>query len=450
MRKRFARSQMASPSNECRLHVRNPRIRYSVFIRRFHFPWVAARGLCACILVAALTSCSSYRVRNDTPLFHLEEIIETPIPYDLLSSGILSEWLDGILVVPMRLDSSRSLHGFFVRPADQSDQTATTQVIFQLPHSIDSRSGVWACVTVADTVFMVIGTQFFVFTPLVRGSQIVMGCDTTMLLATHYTSILRSRNRIILVADTYQHDDTVGTLDVAAVDIHPVRIVWARTTRAIDGYPLLLFRPRRIAAMVANAIVIADVDRYRLRLYDGELRLISTSEGFIQGWASHGRDIHDVVRAARSEELHSLIDSLRIFAYDTWSVRRVDAVGDSLLLVTLQTPYRVDRGVMTEKPALRYDLWVRRGDSLVPTSVQAVTPSPSDDEIIGVSRKWPPGDLFFVTADRIVRAEPCLTNEMLRMTYAEAINSVKTRLVSQVDPSGTLVFISTVVPNVVP
>lgn len=387
-------------------------------------------------------ACKRLEPSHHAQIFQLEEIVETRIPYDLLASSILCEWSDRILIIPRNIQSPDSLRASLISSSITEDGASMVDVTVLLPDSMDYRFRVEACAFANDRLFLLIGMKLFVFRPTTSGARIVIRCDTVLQFTTKYTSLYRDRGYVILTAETFRKQDTSETIRIAKVKIDPLNLEWERYTLPIDGYPLLLFQPRHVAATLSGRIIVADIDRYRLRSYDSNMRLVSESVLAIQDWTSHGDDIRHALQQGRSAAVKTLIDTLRQFAYSTWSVRRIDALNDSLLLVTLQTPNRIGSGIMTGKPEFRYDLWVWREDSLVLVGFDFRTPSPSEDDVVELSRQWPPGDAFTVLSKRIVLVEPCVAKSMVGQTYGEMIRSVKSRLADDSDPNAALVLIS--------
>lgn len=288
---------------------------------------------------------------------------------------------------------------------------------------------------------MLIGMSLYVCRQTIVDRQATLVCDSVLYPGRKYTRMAVSNDYMILTAETYQQSDSVWSVLVAKIDLRTMSREWESVSHPIDGYPLLLFQPRHITALLSNSIVIADIDRYRLSVYDEKMRRESESEMSIPGWIDHSVDMRRTVQKRRGVQVKSHLDSLRSFAYGTWSIRRIDALDDSLLLVTIQSPCRVEEGVMAGKPQLRYDVWAKRENVLVPVALDYRTPSPSEDEMVHLCREWPIGEGFTLLSGRIVLIEPSLTNAMLSGTYADMIRNVRKRLAEEDDPPGSLLLI---------
>lgn len=395
-----------------------------------------------CALLALATSCAPSGTMAPKRLAIVDYVREAGISFELLESSTVCKWNDHILFVPRAIRSPESIRGFLFDTSSVTRPSAAREVSVVLPDSVDSRYRVEACAFAYNRLFLLIGMNLYVCRSRDANEELALVCDTAIFLGRKYTSVMASESHLFLVSELFVRDDTTETIAVTRIGLPSMNREWERQSRAIDGYPLLLFQPRRIATILPTAVVIADIDRYRLRLYDDEMRLESEAELSIAGWGDHGADIRRTVRNSRNSPVKSLIDSLRRIAYGTWSIRRVDALNDTLLLVTMQTPFRVKTGVMEGKPELRYDVWVKRKRSLLPVVLDFRTSSPTEDQAVSVVREWPLGEGFATVANRIMVVAPCVSNQDLSGTYGELIKSVRTRVLREADPPGSLLFMS--------
>ncbi len=136
-----------------------------------------------------------------------------------------------------------------------------------------------------------------------------------------------------------------------------------------EGVEYTLFAPRSVVAVWDQMVVVSDITRYRVKLYD----LSGAERGVIQrevpGWIAVDIEERGTIDPEELSphspknrmSIRQYIDTLRPTAYSTSNIRRVDFLNDSTLLVTYFNGKTVEKGPM-KGTIIEYDIWRRRNN----------------------------------------------------------------------------------------
>lgn len=150
-----------------------------------------------------------------------------------------------------------------------------------------------------------------------------------------------------------------------------------------EGFQFTSFVPRRIMEFTRDEILVADIPRYRINVYDHagkpvallERRIDDWERTFDTGYRSYVIPIGKVPFGAKG-----MLDSLRPYVFTRYMIRLIDLVDDSTLMVAWQSPGKHESGELKGVWKVYYDIWRASAGkwSLVAHDLPDFSPQASD------------------------------------------------------------------------
>lgn len=150
----------------------------------------------------------------------------------------------------------------------------------------------------------------------------------------------------------------------AEVDLNAGAVKWETPLPDPDGFQFTSFIPRRVLAFVEGGVLVSDLTRYRIMLYDSLGRSLSTLTRGIPAWEEQYDSSFRQFRPLTGKvpyNMKGLLDTLRPYLSRLYMIRLIDAVDDSTLLVAWQSPRKHESGRLKGLEKVYYDVWRRRG-----------------------------------------------------------------------------------------
>lgn len=188
-----------------------------------------------------------------------------------------------------------------------------------------------------------------------------------------------------------------------------------------NGLGLTNFTPRELIAAGERFIAIADADRYRIRILDGNGDSLATVIGPARDdrWRPGTADSIFWGLRKQGYRIKTIMDSIRPYAYGNAGIARVVFLTDRTLLVTCYTGYRHDRDQPDGAMKFRHDLWNISEEGSISLCGEFVDSLPGSDDVVAPAAPYDATDGWFSADGVLFRMEPMSMEGMIGRTWGE-------------------------------
>jgi|GEM_PF-2796792 len=168
-----------------------------------------------------------------------------------------------------------------------------------------------------------------------------------------------------------------------AIDLSSGANLWERSLPDPDGVQFTSFIPRRVIDCSRDEIAVADVVRYRIRLYNHQGETITSLERQPRAWSAisdTGYRNYLPPTGPVPFNPKAQLDSLRPYIASASMIRLIDFINDTTLMVAWQSTEQYDRGILKDRSIIFFDIWRKFGGAwdLLAGDVRDFNPMPAD------------------------------------------------------------------------
>lgn len=201
------------------------------------------------------------------------------------------------------------------------------------------------------------------------------------------------------------------------------------------GVEFVSFVPRRLIATDGSRIFVSDLSRYRIIVYDMSGRpvdsIVRRPEQWIDvyGLGYPGIDQSELINTNREqgERASRRMDHLRSFAYAMSSVRLIQPLNDSTLLVTFATGRKLPRGMLEGRVEVKHDIWHRTASGWRPLKLDIDDFNPEPSQRLADERMLPLTYTFKPTMNERVpmyQIQPMKPPTDWHISYGELVDAI--------------------------
>lgn len=202
-----------------------------------------------------------------------------------------------------------------------------------------------------------------------------------------------------------------------------------------QGVEFVSFVPRSLIAADGSRIFVSDLSRYRIIVYDTSGRptdsIVRSPEQWIDvyGLGYPGIDQSDLVNTNREqgERVSQRMDHLRSFAYTMSSIRLIQTMNDSTLLVTFATGRKLARGMLEGHVEVKHDIWHRTKSGWRPLQLDIDDFNPERSQRLADERMLPLTYTYKSTMDERVpmyQIQPMKPPTDWQMSYGDFVDAM--------------------------
>lgn len=225
-----------------------------------------------------------------------------------------------------------------------------------------------------------------------------------------YESVRMLGDRCFVSSCRYQGDTMQrSNTHAGMLDLERGIFIWERSLPDPHGSVFMFFRPRSVLDCSGKEILVSDIDRYEINLFDLNYGHIATLRRDSKRWVGATDTGYMKLVPAVSTQYHpkKLIEELTPFMETKSFIKRADFVNDSTLLVSWLPGRTVD--LVSAKIGIEitlYDIWRKSGNEWKLIAADLESPIPPLTEIFSETGRWPLAYDYFCNESYLVGLEP--------------------------------------------